>query len=76
MSSLYLTIALLYTLIFLVVVVSLCAIAQLPMGIHSSETIAQRLSKIYRDNFQSFSIYKTTVLRKMFPISVKTSPHN
>ena len=76
MSSLYLTIALLYTLIFLVVVVSLCAVAQLPTGIHSSETIAQRLHKIYRDNFRSFSIEKMTHLKKMFPISVKTSPHN
>ena len=76
MFSLYLTIAMLYMIAFFVVVVSLCAIAQLPMGIHSSETIAQRLSQLYQDYVCVFSLSKKVLLKKMFPISVKTSPHN
>jgi|GEM_PF-6901288 len=76
MFSLYLTIALLYLLTFLVIAISICAIAQLPMGIHSSETVAQRLFTIFQEWFRIFLLIKKIVIQKTIPISAKTSPHN
>jgi hypothetical protein len=56
-SAIYFDIALLYVLVSIVVLLSLFAIAQLPCGIHSHETIYQRSLRFVRTSLNPRVIF-------------------
>ena len=71
-SAIYLNIALLYFLVCIVVVLSLYAIAQLPCGIHSHETVYMRCVEFFRFIITKISKIKDNTLHIKDSVAMKS----
>jgi hypothetical protein len=71
-SAIYLNIALLYLLVCIVVVLSLYAIAQLPCGIHSHETVYMRCVQLFRFIITKISKINDSAIRIKDSVTVKS----